>query len=374
MKLSKVIVLLVIASMLIVSCGDKSKNVEPTPDPIPTQWGKTKVTEAVGQLDDIVDNIKTSFDYTTETVESSPNAKSVTQITSNNEKDVSIKDPDHHPSDETIIYTEYRVPSSDDLDYNYSSVIWSQNPEAKARVRVTEGTFNNGQAVFNNSGTDIIFASARSNKNEGIWRIKSDGLGGILKLTEFNTSSLQHPTIGALDRVAFHAVDPRYKNSDGGDERPFIWLMEDDGSLPTQLRYGRNPNFSPAGNTIVYTRKDERNEQSQIFTMDTDGGAITQLSFNIDYDIKDPAWDPTGSFITYASNEGKATVEMDTTDTHSNNDYNIWVMRSDGTNKTQLTTNQSHDEQPVFNYDGEYIYFRSNRGGFWNIWRFEPVF
>jgi len=372
MKLNKVIVLLMIASMLIVSCGGSSKNVEPTPEPTPTQWGAKK--ELVGSLVDIVNNTKESFEYTTETVESSPNAKSVTQITSNNDKDVSIKDPDHHPIDETIIYTEYRMPNSNDLYLDYSSVIWRQNPEAKARVRVTEGTFNNGQAVFNNSGTDIIFASARSNKNEGIWKIKSDGLGGILKLTEFNSSRLKHPTIGALDRVAFHAVDPRYKNSDGDDERPFIWLMEDDGSLPTQLRYGRNPNFSPVGNTIVYTRDDERNKVSQIFTMDTDGGAITQLTFNIDYAIKDPAWDPTGSFITYVSNEGTEAVESDSNDLNSNNDYNIWVMRSDGSGKTQLTTNQSHDDQPVFNPDGDYIYFRSNRGGFWNIWRFEPVF
>jgi Tol biopolymer transport system component len=373
MKIYKMIPLAVISSILIVSCGGSSKNVEPTPEP--TQFRKKAKTEDVfGQIDDIEDGIIIPREYTMETVESSPNAKSVTQITSNNEKDVSIKDPDHHPVDEIIIYTEYREPSGFDLDLHYSSVIWSQNPEAKARVRVTEGTFNNSQAVFNNSGTDIIFSSARSNKNRGIWKIKSDGLGGILKLTEFSTSSLQHPTIGALDQIAFHAVDPRYKSNDGDDDRPFIWLMADDGSLPTQLRYGRNPNFSPAGNIIVFTRKDERNAMGQIFTMDTDGGAITQLTFNVDYDIKDPAWDPSGSFITYVSNEGKTASESDTTDLQSNNDYNIWVMRSDGTNKTQLTTNQSHDDQPVFNPDGEYIYFRSNRGGFWNVWRFETVF
>ena len=370
-RFSQFKVILPIFVMLIMGCGSKNKDVGPTPGPVNTQWGRNKA-EKGGIIDDIVDNnVIESVEFTTETVETSPNAKSVTQITSNSEKDVNIQDPDHHPKNEFIIYTEYR---RNDLEYDYSSVIWNQNPEAKARVRVTEGTFNNGQAVFNNSGTDIIFSSARSNQNEGIWKIKSDGLGGILKLTEFGTSKLKHPTIGALDRVAFHAVDPRYTKSDGGDERPFIWLMADDGSLPTQLRYGRDPNFSPAGNTIVFTRNDERNNMSQIFTMDTDGGTITQLTFNVDYDIKDPAWNPTGSYITYASNEGKITVESDSTDLQDNNDYNIWIMRSDGTNKTQLTTNRSHDDQPVFSPDGQFVYFRSNRGGFWNVWRFEPVF
>ena len=55
-------------------------------------------------------------------------------------------------------------------------------------MKVTEGSFSNKEAVFNGDGKAIVFSSARSNVNEGIWRIKSDGLGGILKLTEFGTS------------------------------------------------------------------------------------------------------------------------------------------------------------------------------------------
>ena len=183
-----------------------------------------------------------------------------------------------------------------------------------------------------------------------------------------------HPTIGKDDQVAFHALDPRYKASSGADDdeiRPFIWLMEADGSVPTQLRYGQKPNFYPDGSTIVFTRMDEITERSQMFTMSTNGGRITQLSFNTDYDITDPAWHPDGDYITYASNEGNSNDEDSF---GKSDDYNIWIMEVDATNKTQLTTNKSYDDQPVFSPDGDYIYFRSNRGGFWNIWRFEPIF
>ena len=40
---------------------------------------------------------------------------------------------------------------------------------------------------------------------------------------------------------------------------------------------------------------------------------------------------------------------------------------------TQLTTNGSLDDCPCWDRKGEYIYFRSNRGGVWNIWRFKPL-
>tara|TARA_B100000586_G_scaffold269357_1_gene248012 strand:- start:1254 stop:2363 length:1110 start_codon:yes stop_codon:yes gene_type:complete len=341
------------------------------PPPTPNQWPKKKVETVVEDFEDYT-GVLTEFNYIEETVESSPNAKSVTKITSNNEKDLVIRDPDHHPNSDLVIYTEYRT--DEDGSRGTNSTIWNKNPTANARVKVTEGSFSNKEAVFNGDGKAIVFSSARSNVNEGIWRIKSDGLGGILKLTEFGTSRLMHPTIGKDDQVAFHALDPRYKaDSDADDDeiRPFIWLMEADGSVPTQLRYGQKPNFSPDGSTIVFTRMDEITERSQMFTMTTNGGRITQLSFNTDYDITDPAWHPNGEYITYASNEGNTD---DTDSLGKSNDYNIWIMEVDATNKTQLTTNKSYDDQPVFSPDGDYIYFRSNRGGFWNIWRFEPIF
>ena len=53
-----------------------------------------------------------------------------------------------------------------------------------------------------------------------------------------------------------------------------------------------------------------------------------------------------------------------------NND--IWIMDLEGGQKTQLTTNGSWDDFPVWNFKDNFIYFRSNRGGNWNIWRFSP--
>jgi len=350
----------------IIGCNSATK---PDISPEPTAWKKPV---DVGYISDIVDGYLEEFQFTIEKVESSPNAKSVTQITSNSNSDVSIKDPAHHPTNSDIIYTELQVLDDDELVQSQSSVLWVQSPTRKARVRLTDGSFNNGEAVYNNSGESIVFSSARTNSNEGLWKIKSNGLGGILKLTDFPSSELRHPTVGINDQIAFHAIDPNYQ-ADNEENQPFIWLMSSDGSIPTQLRYGQNPSISPDGSTIVFSRLDLRTNKNQIFTMDLNGGRIRQLTYNMEYDIKDPEWHPNGTHLIYASNEGN-NFDADSVGANDYNDYNIWIMSADGSMQTQLTTNESHDDQPIFSPDGKYVYFRSNRGGFWNIWRFEPVF
>ena len=47
------------------------------------------------------------------------------------------------------------------------------------------------------------------------------------------------------------------------------------------------------------------------------------------------------------------------------------MMKADGAAAQQLTTNGSHDDKPCFDRHGEKIFFRSNRGIYWNIWRFK---
>ena len=36
---------------------------------------------------------------------------------------------------------------------------------------------------------------------------------------------------------------------------------------------------------------------------------------------------------------------------------------------TRVTANASHDDRPVFDPTGQFLYFRSNRGGAWGIWK-----
>lgn len=47
----------------------------------------------------------------------------------------------------------------------------------------------------------------------------------------------------------------------------------------------------------------------------------------------------------------------------------IWTMNADGTNAQQLTPSGFLDRKPVVTNDGQLVYFYSNRGGNFNVWR-----
>jgi TolB protein len=83
-----------------------------------------------------------------------------------------------------------------------------------------------------------------------------------------------------------------------------------------------------------------------------------------DYDNFDPAWSKDGSRLAYVSDRG--------VDEDRRNNRDIWVMDvAHPERPVQITTNGSVDDAPVWDPDGTTIYFRSNRGGAWGIWKIE---
>lgn len=63
----------------------------------------------------------------------------------------------------------------------------------------------------------------------------------------------------------------------------------------------------------------------------------------------DPAWDPTGQSIAYASDSG--------------GNLDIWVQSTSDDRRVRLTSSAAHDWQPSWSPDGRFIVFRSERDG-----------
>jgi Tol biopolymer transport system component len=118
------------------------------------------------------------------------------------------------------------------------------------------------------------------------------------------------------------------------------------------------PAISPDGTQIAYIGPDK-----QLWKVPINGQNPVQLmSTPIQKEgKKHPAWSPDGKYILYASDVGK--------DSKDESNYDIWMIREDGTNTRQLTTNGSVDDFPVVSPDQKYIYFVSNRGFKEGIWR-----
>lgn len=90
--------------------------------------------------------------------------------------------------------------------------------------------------------------------------------------------------------------------------------------------------------TLTVTGKDEYGQELQqnSITFSVKKGAITPI---------------TSSLIAFSSNR--------------DNDYEIYVMRPDGSGVTQLTNNFANDIFPIWSPDGKYIAYLSDRDGLW---------
>jgi Tol biopolymer transport system component len=53
----------------------------------------------------------------------------------------------------------------------------------------------------------------------------------------------------------------------------------------------------------------------------------------------------------------------------ANGAQDLWIMKADGSNKRQLTSNSRNNHHPIVTPDGKYIVFASDRAGTPNIWR-----
>ncbi|MCC6722418.1 MAG: PD40 domain-containing protein [Bacteroidia bacterium] len=300
-----------------------------------------------------------------ETIERSTNVKSVTKITDNQEKLTQIGAPVMCPTNNAIIYS---IIEQDDKERTYSN-IWLQTIGSFSKTKITSNQTLDLFPAFSADGKDIFFSSNRTSTNSSIWRVKQEGAGGITKIT--NTQQSEDYGVCTFPGGNHFA----YTSNSPGANEPEIWTATVAGTLLTQLREGEFPQVSPDEKKILFTVTDKMHwvtrgteppfHPKQMWTMNIDGSGPTELSQNVLYNVIQAKWSPDGKWIVFASDEGK--------DSKGGNNYDIWIMKSDGTNKTQLTTNGSWDDNPCWSNNGKSIYFRSNRGGNWNIWRFEPI-
>lgn len=185
---------------------------------------------------------------------------------------------------QTVAYTSYRSGKPE---------IFAQKAGRPALPLVKQGRMATG-VTYSPDGKKIAY-SLSENDSTQIWLANADG-SEARALTEtpffINTSPSFSPD---GQRLAF--VSNR-----GGS--PQIYVMGIDGTQPRRLtfqgNYNQTPVWSPRGDVIAFTARDERNA-FDIFTVQVDGGKISRVTQD-QGNNEEPAFAPNGKLLVFASN------------------------------------------------------------------------
>lgn len=185
----------------------------------------------------------------------------------------------------------------------------------------------------------------------------------------FLTSAVQGSIMQQVSSGAVNDYGPAF-TSDGkliffsratGDHYS-IWSYNRQTGIFSNYCYGLSP--IPIGNEeFLCTRQNSKNNY-EIWRVNYVTGSESIVMSMDDRSFTSASLSPDGRWILFAANTPKKPNVPENID--------IYVVRADGSQLTQLTYHHGHDLSPVWAPDGKSIYFLSQRGsdkGVYNIWK-----
>lgn len=221
-------------------------------------------------------------------------------------------------------------------------------------LNVTQLSLSSGvdtQPVYSPDGSLIAFVSNRDGNNE-IYLMNANG-SNQRNLTNHSANDL-YPAWSADGAHILFTSD-----RDGNQE---IYIVRLDGSELHNLSNNPADDYQPfwvsdaglfptTGDRIAFTTTRDGNQE--IYVMKTDGTEQTNLTNNPGEDFY-PRATRSGALIAFA--------------TTRDGDQEIYVMNADGTDQHNITNSPSQDTQPYWSPDAEWIVFASDRDGNFDIY------
>ncbi|MEA2055181.1 MAG: DUF5050 domain-containing protein [Candidatus Thermoplasmatota archaeon] len=126
-------------------------------------------------------------------------------------------------------------------------------------------------------------------------------------------------------------------------------------TLPT---IKQNPAWSPDGTEIVFSGRYSKDDNFNIWLMNADGSDKRHLTNDTDSDnvnMPGSCWCPGNDRICFSSDR----IDND----------EIWTMKPDGSDLQRVTNNPANDWEPTWSPDGKWLVFQSDRNGNWEIYK-----
>jgi parallel beta-helix repeat protein len=190
----------------------------------------------------------------------------------------------------------------------------------------------------------IAFASFRDG-NQEVYVMNADGSGHPTNLTNYPDADDGDPTWSPDGKqIAF-------SSNRSGNWKTYV-MNADDGSDQVCLLDGMydtwGPAWSPDGEKIAFACQLSPDDDFEIYTMEIQSKALTQVTDNSDTDCH-PAWSPNSHKIVFTSTR--------------DGNHELYVADLLAGTQTRLTNEPAYDDYPEWSPDGSMIAFVSERDG-----------
>jgi Tol biopolymer transport system component len=247
-------------------------------------------------------------------------------------------------------------------------------------IRISPSDSRNTCGFFSPDGLSLIFASTAGKEDpaekaggyqrqggqyrwdfpKGMEIYRADGWEMALGLGSEDVNLARHALTDndAYDAECAFSPDGKrivFCSNRTGD--PELFLMDADGGNVKQLThspgYDGGPFFSPDGKSIVWRTDRKQKDLLQIHVADLVGDKlVNEKALTEDQNVNwAPYWHPDGQHIVY------------TTSMHGHQNYEIYLMRRDGSHKTRITFTEGFDGLPAISPDGKWLMWSSKRSG-----------
>lgn len=287
--------------------------------------------------------------------------------------------------------------STDGSRMVYSSTRYSTNPEicvqgitARAVQLITEDRMGDMMPKFSPDGKEIAWASNRYGNWDILVQEVNAGPDSRPRQLTRSTDDDVHPTWSPDGQLMAFS---RFNSMDGLWQ---VWVMNYNTRTLSYITEGLFPEFKPIASrrgdsgdpvyTLAYQRARKRDVPwYSIWTIDVQmgrHGAVEAVASPKEIVSSDswaainPCWSPKGDYISFATVR-KSTLAQWQSRIYKADD--VWVIRVDGTDLTQITSHSAPDWDPWWSVDPSdpdgpgRLYFTSERSGVANIWSVKPI-
>ncbi len=145
-----------------------------------------------------------------------------------------------------------------------------------------------------------------------------------------------------------------------------LWSYDRKTNLFSNYSRGMTVCLIPGNKSTIYCARFTDRNESEIWRINFETGVEEVILAQPGKSFTTPQLSPDGQWILVTGSSRSEKEQIDNTD--------IFVIRTDGTQLTQLTYHPGNDLSPVWSPDGKSIFFLSQRGSkdrFYNVWRMD---